>query len=88
MRKNFTLKDAMLLALGAYSLGGEELMLSEELEMILFDRWFAAALAGNRSILDAASKEGDVVFKALEILQVSKLDYKMNDRCLFELAFR
>ncbi|RKP06802.1 hypothetical protein THASP1DRAFT_31393 [Thamnocephalis sphaerospora] len=67
MRKSYTLKDAMLLALSAYSLGGEDLLLPEDLETLLVDRWFAAALAGSRAVLDGESNESEDIFRALNL---------------------
>lgn len=53
MRKSYTLQDAMLLALGAYSLGGRQWMLPEENQVLLVDRWFAAVLNDSAAATEA-----------------------------------
>ncbi|KAI9597484.1 hypothetical protein BDF19DRAFT_435236 [Syncephalis fuscata] len=76
MRKSYSVVDAMLLALSVYSLGGDVWRLPEEMEMILIDRWFAALLAGQRSLITygGINSEADQLLQSIGVLNSAEAE--------------
>lgn len=62
-RKNFSLKDVMLLVIFAYILSGTEDVLSEEMHMVLLDRWVKLAISTNGNSLPDEIKLKEVALR-------------------------
>ncbi|KAI8052093.1 hypothetical protein BDF22DRAFT_776912 [Syncephalis plumigaleata] len=78
IQKAYSLVDAMLLALNVYSMSGDTWKLPEEMELVLIDRWFAALLAGQRSLIAHSGIHGaeDQLLQSIGVL--NKSDGEIN----------